>query len=198
MNKNASAYLGVLTRFSGIPLSFCIFAVFSFPYRSLSATIAPFRGESFPLSGSLFFREEPYFYEGGATMLQPGITQEITFSVSNELTAKTVGSGTLDVLATPVMIARMEQAAWMTVAPHLSPEESTVGTRMDAKHLSPTPVGMDVTCRAELTQVEGRRLVFHVTAWDAQGPIGEGTHERAIIQAPRFLEKAQKKLQETQ
>ena len=59
-------------------------------------------------------------------MLQPGITQEITFSVSNELTAKTVGSGTLDVLATPVMIARMEQAAWMTVAPHLSPEESTV------------------------------------------------------------------------
>ena len=126
-------------------------------------------------------------------MLQPGITQEITFSVSNELTAKTVGSGTLDVLATPVMIARMEQAAWMAVAPHLSPEESTVGTRMDAKHL-----GMDVTCRAELTQVEGRRLVFHVTAWDAQGPIGEGTHERAIIQAPRFLEKAQKKLQENQ
>ena len=131
-------------------------------------------------------------------MLQPGITQEITFSVSNELTAKTVGSGTLDVLATPVMIARMEQAAWMTVAPHLSPEESTVGTRMDAKHLSPTPVGMDVTCRAELTQVEGRRLVFRVTAWDAQGPIGEGTHERAIIQASRFLEKAQKKLQENQ
>ena len=131
-------------------------------------------------------------------MLQPGITQEITFSVSNELTAKTVGSGTLDVLATPVMIARMEQTAWMAVAPHLSPEESTVGTRMDAKHLSPTPVGMDVTCRAELTQVEGRRLVFRVTAWDAQGPIGEGTHERAIIQAPRFLEKAQKKLQENQ
>lgn len=131
-------------------------------------------------------------------MLQPGITQEITFSVSNELTAKTVGSGTLDVLATPVMIARMEQVAWMAVAPHLSPEESTVGTRMDAKHLSPTPVGMDVTCRAELTQVEGRRLVFRVTAWDAQGPIGEGTHERAIIQAPRFLEKAQKKLQENQ
>ena len=131
-------------------------------------------------------------------MLQPGITQEITFSVSNELTAKTVGSGTLDVLATPVMIARMEQVAWMAVAPHLSPEESTVGTRMDAKHVSPTPVGMDVTCRAELTQVEGRRLVFRVTAWDAQGPIGEGTHERAIIQAPRFLEKAQKKLQENQ
>ena len=92
----------------------------------------------------------------------------------------------------------MEQAAWMAVAPHLSPEESTVGTRMDAKHLSPTPVGMDVTCRAELTQVEGRRLVFRVTAWDAQGPIGEGTHERATIQAPRFLEKAQKKLQENQ
>lgn len=129
-------------------------------------------------------------------MLQPGIAQEITFSVTQPLSAQTVGSGTLPVLATPVMIARMEQAAWQAVAPHLSPEESTVGIHMDVEHLSPTPVGMDVTCRAELTQVDGRRLVFQVTAWDAKGPVGKGTHARAVIQSGRFLDKAQKKMQD--
>ena len=71
----------------------------------------------------------------------------------------------------------------------------TVGTLMNAKHLSPTPVGLEVTCRAELTEVDGRRLVFKVTAEDARGPIGEGTHERAIIQNERFVTKAYKKLE---
>ena len=112
-------------------------------------------------------------------MLQPGISAEIKFVVTDELTAKTVGSGTLDVLATPVMIACLEQAAWTSVAPHLAEGEGTVGTLMNAKHLSPTPVGLEVTCRAELTEVDGRRLVFKVTAEDARGPIGEGTPERA-------------------
>ena len=109
------------------------------------------------------------------------------------LTAKTVGSGTLDVLATPVMIARMEQAAWTAVAPSLSPEEGTVGTWMNVKHLSATPIGVEVTCRAELTEVDGRRLVFRVTAQDSQGLVGEGIHERVIVQNDRFLTKAQKK-----
>lgn len=86
-------------------------------------------------------------------MLQPGISAEVKFVVTDELTAKTVGSGTLDVLATPVMIARLEQAAWTAVAPHLAEGEGTVGTLMNAKHLSPTPVGLEVTCRAELTEV---------------------------------------------
>ena len=128
-------------------------------------------------------------------MLQPGISAEIKFVVTDELTAKTVGSGTLDVLATPVMIARLEQAAWTSVAPHLAEGEGTVGTLMNAKHLSPTPVGLEVTCRAELTEVDGRRLVFKVTAEDARGPIGKGTHERAIIQNERFVTKAYKKLE---
>ncbi len=127
-------------------------------------------------------------------MLQPGISLETTFSVTPELTAKTVGSGTLDVLATPIMIARMEQAAWTAVAPYLEEGEGTVGTLMNVQHLSPTPVGMSVTCRAELTQVEGRRLVFQVTAQDDRGPVGQGTHERAVIQNDRFVAKAQKKL----
>lgn len=127
-------------------------------------------------------------------MLQPGLSLDLTFSVTPDLTAKTVGSGTLDVLATPIMIARMEQAAWTAVAPHLADGEGTVGTLMNVQHLSPTPVGMDVTCRAELVQVEGRRLVFQVSAWDARGPVGQGSHERAVIQNERFVEKAQKKL----
>ena len=127
-------------------------------------------------------------------MLQPGLSLDLTFSVTPDLTAKTVGSGTLDVLATPIMIARMEQAAWTAVAPHLADGEGTVGTLMNVQHLSPTPVGMDVTCRAQLVQVEGRRLVFQVSAWDARGPVGQGSHERAMIQNERFVEKAQKKL----
>ena len=97
-------------------------------------------------------------------MLQAGLSHEITFSVTPELSAKAVGSGTLEVLATPIMIARMEQAAWMAVAPALEAGSGTVGTLMNVKHLSPTPLGMSVTCRAELVAVDNRRLVFQVTA----------------------------------
>lgn len=127
-------------------------------------------------------------------MLQPGLSLDLTFPVTPDLTAKAVGSGTLEVLATPVMIARMEQAAWTAVAPHLAEGEGTVGTLMNVQHLSPTPVGMEVTCRAELVRAEGRRLVFQVSAWDARGPVGQGSHERAVIQNQRFVEKAQSKL----
>lgn len=127
-------------------------------------------------------------------MLAPGLTKEITFTVTEALTAKTVGSGTLDVLATPVMIAKMEEAAWKAVAEHLEEGSGSVGILMNAQHLSATPVGMTVTCKAELTAVEGRKLVYKVTAWDEKGPIGEGIHERAIIQNERFVAKAYSKL----
>lgn len=129
-------------------------------------------------------------------MLAPGLSKEITFTVTPELTAKTVGSGTLEVLATPMMIAKMEEAAWKAVADHLEPGSGTVGTLMNASHLSATPLGLEVTCKAELTQVEGRKLVYKVTAWDAKGPIGEGVHERAIIQNERFVSKAYAKLEQ--
>lgn len=128
-------------------------------------------------------------------MLQPGIFAEITFEVTPELTAKTVGSGTLDVLATPVMLANMEKAAWTAVAPHLPEGGGTVGTLLEVKHLSPTPVGMSVTCRAEVTEVDGRQLTFQVTAHDAAGRIGQGIHQRVVIQNDRFFAKAQKKLE---
>lgn len=127
-------------------------------------------------------------------MLKPGLSAETEFTVTEALTATAVGSGTLEVLATPVMLANMEKAAWTAVAPALSPEESTVGTRIDVRHLSPTPIGLSVTCAAELLEVDGRRLLFRVTAYDGKGIIGEGTHERVMIQSAKFVEKARKKL----
>ena len=105
-----------------------------------------------------------------------------------------MGSGTLDVLATPIMIAKMEEAAWKAVADHLEEGSGSVGILMNAQHLSATPVGLEVTCKAELTAVDGRKLVYKVSAWDAKGPIGEGIHERAIIQNERFVAKAYSKL----
>jgi len=128
-------------------------------------------------------------------MLAPGLSHEITFPVTEELTARIVGSGTLDVLATPVMIAKMEEAAWKAVSDHLEEGTGSVGILMNAQHLSATPVGMTVTCKAELTAVEGRKLVYKVSAWDEKGPIGEGIHERAVIQNERFVAKAYSKLE---
>ena len=127
-------------------------------------------------------------------MLQPGISAEVKFVVTDELTAKTVGSGTLDVLATPVMIARLEQAAWTSVAPHLAEGEGTVGTLMNAKHLSPTPVGLEVRAEAEVTAVEGKKISFAITAFDEAGEIGKATHTRVLVNSERFLEKTYQKL----
>ncbi len=93
-------------------------------------------------------------------------------------TAKTMGSGTLDVFATPAMIALMELTAWKSVAPYLEEGNGTVGSYLDIHHNAPTPVGMTVTCESELIQVDGRKLTFRLTARDAAGVVGEGTHER--------------------
>lgn len=127
-------------------------------------------------------------------MLETGIkgTQKVTVTEAN--TAKTMGSGTLDVFATPAMIALMEQTAWMSVAPYLEEGSGTVGSYLDIHHNAPTPLGMTVTCESELIQAEGRKLTFRLTAYDEAGVVGEGTHERFIIDNERFLQKAAKKL----
>ncbi|MCF0122943.1 MAG: thioesterase family protein [Ruminiclostridium sp.] len=127
-------------------------------------------------------------------MLRPGIFTELTFLTTEDLTARSMGSGTLPVLATPAMIAKMEQAAWSAVATYLEPGTGTVGTLINVRHTSATPMGMAFTCRAELTAVEGRRLIFRVTARDAHGSVGEGVHERAIIREAPFISKAYRKL----
>ena len=127
-------------------------------------------------------------------MLETGIKGTGTVTVNEENTAKAMGSGTLDVFATPALIALMEETCWRSVANELEKGSGTVGTLLEIKHTAPTPVGMKVTCESTLTEVDGRRLVFEVIARDAKGVVGEGKHERFIIQNGKFQMKANAKL----
>lgn len=127
-------------------------------------------------------------------MLETGIKGTRTVTVSEDNTAKAMGSGTLDVFATPALIALMEETCWRSVANELEEGCGTVGTLLEIRHTAPTPVGMEVTCESELTEVDGRRLVFEVTASDAKGVVGEGRHERFIIQNEKFQAKANAKM----
>ena len=126
-------------------------------------------------------------------MLTVGIRGEQSQLVTPENTAKTMGSGTLDVFATPALVALAEKTCWMSVAPELEEGCGTVGTRLELDHSAPTPVGMTVTCESELTAVEGRKLVFRVTLHDEKGPVGGGVHERFIIHDAKFAAKAEAK-----
>lgn len=126
--------------------------------------------------------------------METGIKHRVTVTVTPKDTALTHGSGTLEVFATPAMVALMEKTSMESAAEYLDEGEATVGTLINVKHLSATPVGCTVTCESELTEVDGRRLVFAVKAWDNGGIIGEGVHERFVIKAERFFEKAQTKL----
>jgi predicted thioesterase len=92
-----------------------------------------------------------------------------------------------------MMVALMENAALSTVDPHLGEGFATVGLSLNVKHIAATPVGMEVTARAELVSIEGRKLTFRVEAYDDQEKIGEGTHERYIIELSKFLEKTARK-----
>lgn len=100
-----------------------------------------------------------------------------------------MGSGTLDVFATPAMAALMEKTAWQSIAPYLQEGQGSVGTRLDITHDAATPLGMTVTCSSELIRIDGRRLVFEVTASDEKEIIGRGIHERFIIDNDKFLTK---------
>ena len=113
--------------------------------------------------------------------------------VDHSNTAKFAGSGELDVFATPNMTALMEQAAAASVAPFLEEGQGTVGTKLCISHDAATPIGMRVWAEAELTEIDRRRLVFSVTAYDECGVIGKGTHERFIIQNEKFLKKVYEK-----
>ncbi|MCI7129715.1 MAG: thioesterase family protein [Lachnospiraceae bacterium] len=127
-------------------------------------------------------------------MLETGIKGTRTVTVNEENTAKAMGSGTLEVFATPALIALMEETCWRSVANELEEGSGTVGTLLEIKHTAPTPVGMKVTCESTLTEVDGRRLVFEVIARDAKGVVGEGMHERFVIQNEKFQVKANAKL----
>ncbi|HZS79530.1 MAG TPA: thioesterase family protein [Ktedonobacteraceae bacterium] len=118
-----------------------------------------------------------------------GLTGEATTTVVHENTAAAVGAGGVEVFATPMMIALMENASWRAVADHLEPGYVTVGTRVDVRHLAATPLGQQVRATAKLLEIDGRRLVFEVEAFDEQRKIGEGQHERFIVNLERFLKK---------
>ena len=126
-------------------------------------------------------------------MLEIGIKGMQQVTVCEENSALSMGSGTLKVFATPAMIALMEKTAWQSVAPHLEEGSGTVGTQLNVSHLSATPLGMTVRCESELTEVDGRKLVFKVAAYDNAGLIGEGTHERFIVKNEKFQAKADSK-----
>ena len=134
-----------------------------------------------------------FFKEGAQTMLKEGITGHQETIVTVENTAKTMKSGTLDVFATPAMIALMEQTAYESVAGELEEGYGTVGTMLNVKHVSATPLGMKVTCESTLTKIDGRALTFEVKAFDERGLIGEGTHERFLVQNEKFQAKANNK-----
>jgi len=116
-----------------------------------------------------------------------GMKGEATTTVVHENTAASVGAGGVEVFGTPMMIALMENAAWRAVADALEPGNVTVGTVVNVRHLGATPLGQQVRAVAELVEINGRRLLFNVEAYDERQKIGEGQHERAIVHLDRFL-----------
>lgn len=120
--------------------------------------------------------------------VQLGDAGRVEAVVDENMIAAAVGSGSVRGLSTPSMIALMEGAAVAAITDSLQPGMSSVGTRIDVRHLAPTPVGMRVVIEAKVVGVDRRRITFVVSAFDAIGPIGEGTHERSIIDAARFAE----------
>ena len=128
-------------------------------------------------------------------MLQPGIKAEKSLTVTDANTAKTRGRGTLDVFATPAMVALIEQTAYTSIESELEPGWGSVGTSLNIQHLSATPVGMTVTATTELVEVDRRRLVFHAEVYDEKGLVGKGTHERFLVENEKFQAKADAKNQ---
>ena len=127
-------------------------------------------------------------------MIDKGIKNCVKIIVTDNDTARSAGSGDLEVFSTPKMIALMEEASYKCIEPYLDEGASSVGTMMNVKHLSATPVGMEVTAECEVCEVDGRRVVFSVKAYDEKGIIGEGIHERFIVYKDKFVAKTYAKL----
>ena len=126
-------------------------------------------------------------------MLTTGIKNKTELYVTDKNTAKAVGSGTLEVYATPQMINLMETCACFSVEPYMEPGKTTVGIGLSISHVSATPIGLKVWCESELIAIDGRKLTFRVSAYDERGLIGEGTHERFIVDTQKFTAKVQAK-----
>jgi fluoroacetyl-CoA thioesterase len=118
--------------------------------------------------------------------IRPGLTHEITHKVEEKHLASRWGSGLADVLATPAIVGFCEECSRLAVEELLPPEMGTVGNAINLRHLAPTPIGMKVTVKAQLVDVDGRRLRFSVEAWDEVERVAEGEHDRFIIDNDRF------------
>lgn len=119
-----------------------------------------------------------------------GIKGEEKEIVRHENTAAAYGSGLVEVYATPAMIALMEKTCYRSVEPFLTEEEGTVGTHINVAHKKASPLNTEITCKSELAEIDRRRLVFNVTAYDDNGDvIGDGTHERFVINVAKFMNK---------
>lgn len=127
-------------------------------------------------------------------MLKTGIKNTLTIKVTNDKTAKVLGSGTLDVFATPAMVALMEQTAAQSVQPLLENGITSVGTKINVEHLSADPVGIEVTCESTLVEIDNRRLVFDIVVSDKHSVVGKAYHERFLIKSESFMTKTNAKL----
>ena len=130
-----------------------------------------------------------------AQEIKAGLFREACTAVTAANTARAMGSGCLEVFATPAMCCLMEQAASELMDSLLEEGSTSVGTALNVAHTAATPVGMQVRAVAEITGVEGRKISFKVTAFDAAGEIGSGTHERFIVFKEKFQQKADSKLE---
>jgi predicted thioesterase len=125
--------------------------------------------------------------------IQVGLAAERTETVTELLLATRLGSGSVAVYATPAMIALMESAAVAAIEPLLPEGQASVGVALDVRHLAATPPGQQVRARAEVKEVDGRKVTFTVRAWDEQELIGEGTHTRYAIDVARFMQRVESK-----
>lgn len=122
-------------------------------------------------------------------MIEAGLTHASILNVTEQNTASALGSGDMPVLATPAMLALMENAAMLAVAPELPEGSTTVGGHIESSHLKPSPLGSQVSATATLDKVDGRKLYYKVVARQGDTVIGEGTHLRFIVDRERFLSK---------
>ena len=125
-------------------------------------------------------------------MLEVGMKNSSSIVVTPENTAARLRSGTLDVFATPAMIALIEETCWKMVQPELEEGAGTVGTKVNINHTAPSVIGKTVRCEAVLTEIDRRKLTFEVICTDENGTVGWGLHERFIIDNARFMDEASK------
>lgn len=125
--------------------------------------------------------------------IRPGLAGEVSLKVTPEHVPGHLRDTSLQVLATPLLVGLMEEAAHRTLRPHLLEGFTSVGTWLEVRHLAPTPVGWEVTVRAVVTEVDGYRVLFEVEAFDGLEKVGQGRHERVIVEEARLRRRLEAK-----